>query len=121
MSKYASLSDYLNGLRVDTWDANFSEVENILGGKLPKSAFSYPAWWSNNPEGHSHSRAWIECGWATESVNLSEKTVTFKRSSSAGDLTKFGSPFGMLKGTITVLFDHDLASPTSANWDEVDA
>jgi len=121
MSKYTPLHKYLEGLGLEHWNASFAALEELLNAKLPESAYKYPAWWSNNPEGHSHSRAWIDAGWKTEDVNLSAETITFRRVKSNKGYLGSGSPFGMLKGSVTVLFGHDLTKPIDADWNEVDA
>lgn len=40
---------------------DFSQLEKILGFKLPPSAYKYKAWWSNS--GHTHSNTWIDAGY----------------------------------------------------------
>ena len=47
MSKYAPLTDRLNQHQGDRWRARFSEIEQVLGFQLPKSARQYPAWWGS--------------------------------------------------------------------------
>ena len=56
MSKYEPLSRYLSSLSHKRHRISFGEVERILKFKLPKSAGTYPAWWSNDATGHSHAR-----------------------------------------------------------------
>ena len=49
-------------------------------GWLPRSGFSYPAWWSNQTgAGHSQNVAWRSIGWRTANLNLAEQRVTFVR------------------------------------------
>jgi hypothetical protein len=80
MSKYQKLSAHLAELDGAEWPARFEEIEAILGFALPKSAYSYPAWWSNQADrGHSQSAAWQSIGWRTGEVNLAEQRVTFSR------------------------------------------
>lgn len=116
MSKYEQLNEHLKEMNAGQWHAKFSEIERLLGVPLPKSAFRYPAWWSNNPEGHSHSRSWIEAGWKTEDLNLTAQTITFRRTSSGRSEARAGSPFGLMKGTITLLLESDLTQPIDAEW-----
>jgi hypothetical protein len=73
------LSEFLNHQPVDEVRLGFGEVEKILGVPLPPSAYEHPAWWANNPEGHSHCRAWHDAGWKTENLNITRRTVTFRR------------------------------------------
>jgi hypothetical protein len=95
---------------------SFSEIERILGFKLPKSAYEHQAWWSNNGTGHSHARAWLESGWRT-SVDLKRRQVSFARSeasleSGAGKR----DPWGCMAGTITIMPDANLTEPTGVVW-----
>lgn len=79
MSKYEPLARHLKGLDKDSWDAAFPEIERVLGFELPKSAYSYPAWWSNQDGTHSQTRGWRDAGWETCNVNLSAKRIRFVR------------------------------------------
>src|SRR5277367_6044351 len=80
MSKYQKLSSYLVSLNVEQVTLTFSEIGNIIGFSLPKSAYTYPAWWSNQASSeHSQSSAWQSVGWRTGQVNLSSQKVSFFR------------------------------------------
>ena len=79
MSKYESLPQFLNSIGGTAHRMSFSEIERVLGFKLPKSAYEHEAWWSNNATGHSHAGAWLRSGWRTESVDLGSRKVTFQR------------------------------------------
>ncbi|NLX85437.1 MAG: hypothetical protein GXZ00_07465 [Synergistaceae bacterium] len=74
-SKYHTLKDYLENRGKDAIDLSFSEIESILGFKLPQSAFRYPAWWSNH--GHTQSFSWNEAGYETTNVDLPGRRVRF--------------------------------------------
>ena len=60
-SKYEPLQNYLGMLPSATNEVTLKlvEIERILGESLPRSAFEYPAWWSNQhdtsnrPQAHS--------------------------------------------------------------------
>ena len=70
MSNYAPLRDFLANSKVEYIRLDFAELERILGFRLPESAYRYPAWWSNNPKGHSHCLAWVGQGWeASKSIS----------------------------------------------------
>lgn len=79
MSKYDPLARYLNGLESDSWDAKLPDIERVLGFHLPKSAYTYPAWWSNQDGHHSQTRGWRDAGWETCNVNLPDKRIRFVR------------------------------------------
>lgn len=61
--KYNRLTEYLLQNNQDEETMSFHKIESILGFVLPDSARRYPAWWSNNPKGHSHSLSWIKAGY----------------------------------------------------------
>ncbi len=84
MSKYRRLTEHLASLSSDDWTASFKELEKLLGFSLPKSAYAYPAWWSNQTdEGHSQSSAWQSIGWRTGELDLANERVSFSRQRAA--------------------------------------
>ncbi len=76
--KYRKLHTHLRSLAIQEWRASFSEIEAVVGFKLPPSARRYPAWWANDTS-HTHGRAWLTAGWKTAEVNMSAETLTFRR------------------------------------------
>jgi len=79
MSKYSRLRDHLQGHADDVWHADFSDIENLLGAGLPKSAYQYREWWANDEEYHSHSKSWMKAGWRVIAVDLRDRQVTFAK------------------------------------------
>lgn len=77
--KYRPLYEYLEALGDDRWDAWFTEVEDVLGVRLPESARNHLAWWANETATHTHARAWIAAGFHTTNVNLPDERVSFVR------------------------------------------
>ncbi len=77
--KYAPLFHHLRELRRREWKATFSEIEKVLGFKLPDSARIHRPWWANQGErgGHSHALAWEMAGWKTSQVDMAEESVVF--------------------------------------------
>lgn len=120
MSKYANLSQHLGHAGAGVIRLGFKEIETILGFSLPESAYRYPAWWSNNPTGHSHSLAWVAAGWRSEQVDVAGRRVTFRRATPEGasERRRRMGPtlFGALKGTVRVAPGYDLAAPTGELW-----
>ena len=117
MGKYEPLSRLLSRRDSRTVRMSFSEIETQLGFKLPRSAYEYEAWWSNNETGHSHARAWLEPGWRTEDVDLLGKKVTFARVPAGPAVNRSRSdPFGCMAGTVTVLPGTDLTAPAEPQW-----
>lgn len=115
MGKYEPLSQLLSRRESRTVRMSFAEIEKQLGFKLPRSAYEYEAWWSNNKTGHSHARAWLEAGWRTEDVDIAGKKVTFARVPAPSSTSK-SDPFGCMAGTVTVLPGTDLTMPVESDW-----
>src|SRR5215469_9061357 len=85
-SKYRKFTSYLASLDRSPRTLQFKEIEAVLGFALPRSAFSYPAWWSNQSGGgHSQNLAWRLIGWRTANLNLAEQRVTFVRDGNEPD------------------------------------
>ena len=124
MSKYSPLTDHLKNQKLTTLKMTFSEVEHVLGGKLPSSAQTHRAWWSNNPDNNVMTRAWLDAGFQSEQVDLTGQKLVFRRVSRAGlpDQPLAGSAaravgsakpalFGWLRGTVTIAPGTDLTQP----------
>lgn len=116
MSKYEPLPQFLASISGTVHRMSFSEIERILGFKLPKSAFEHEAWWSNNATGHSHAQAWMKFGWRTEAVDLTARKVTFLRASRSTASGEKRDPWGCMAGTVTFMPGLDLTAPTGDKW-----
>lgn len=80
MSRYQPLADFLAAKKTNEWNATFSDIEARLGFPLPKSAYTYPAWWANQVgSGHSQTRGWRSVGWRTTALDLERRRVRFER------------------------------------------
>jgi hypothetical protein len=81
MSKYAPFANLLRTLPSAEVRFTFAEIEQIIGAELPRSARSYPAWWSNSRTHDSHTWAheWLKAGWEKSGVNFRAEWVTFRR------------------------------------------
>lgn len=78
MSKYDLLRDYLSNQRHREFALTFSEIEKILGFKLPDSA-ERPQWWANQvAAGRPQREAWRAAGYDAFLSGNSRK-VTFRR------------------------------------------
>ena len=118
----------------------FAKIERIVGAKLPPSAFKYRAWWSNNPLNSVITRAWLNAGYKTVNVDMSERKLVFKKFSPDTPAEKlsgewfpsredrvpetatassfsFSRIFGSLEGTVTIMPNVDLTLPTGKAWD----
>jgi hypothetical protein len=81
MGAYAPLHAWLVGqpANVNHILTTFEQIEGILGFPLPPTARRRPQWWENNPNQHSHARAWLDAGFLTEQVNVPNESLTFRR------------------------------------------
>lgn len=118
MSKYEPLLQFLASVGGRAHRMSFSEIERILGFKLPKSAYQHEAWWSNNATGHSHAQAWLKFGWRTGAVDLAGRKVTFElvRPDASHAPQAKRDPWGCMAGTITIMPGVDLMAPTGDKW-----
>jgi hypothetical protein len=119
VSKYEALPQFLAQTHGAARRMSFREIENVLGFKLPKSAYEHEAWWSNNATGHSHARAWLKFGWRTEAVDLTGRKVTFRRPVQSMPSTSSSQkldPWGCMAGTVTILPGTDLTAPSDEKW-----
>ena len=78
--KYEPLYQYFLKRQERSLTLSFTEMEEILGFALPKSAFTYPMWW--NPSAtHIQCLSWTKAGY--RAVNVSEgiraKRMTFEK------------------------------------------
>jgi len=80
LSKYSPLTTYLarRAKYANYVTLSFKKIEEIIGDRLPPSAYENRYWWSNT-RNRSCSEAWLTAGWSVLEVNLDSKTVTFKK------------------------------------------
>lgn len=77
--KYKPLQEFLTACGQPRVSLSFAEIEGIIGAGLPNSAREHQAWWANNGQGHSHSKAWLGEGWKTQNLNIVSEKVEFYR------------------------------------------
>lgn len=80
--KYTPLEKYLTDLPNATREITltFEQIEKILAGRLPASAYEDQRWWEHETEGnHVSARAWSTAGWKIELLDVSAKWVKFVR------------------------------------------
>ena len=84
-SKYEPLEGHLKTRRASQREVSlsFAEIESIIGARLPKSAYTYREWWSNQADvsNRPQAKAWISAGYKVESVQQRRDSgvVRFKR------------------------------------------
>ncbi len=120
----------------------FDEIEEIIGARLPASAFKHRAWWSNNPSNSVITHAWLDAGYKSANVDIPGRRLVFRRvakggppstasvsrpsepghAGPTGDLEAIGGSLfsrihGALKGTVTIRPETDLTAPVDTEWD----
>jgi predicted transcriptional regulator len=114
---YAPLAAYLEALPVDTPSValTFQQIEGILKKELPRSAYEYRAWWSNDPM-KPQSVAWLDEGWRTTSVSMTERRLTFVRTNDREEA--YISFFAKLNARLATVTDFPLrnVSPQGQSW-----
>lgn len=76
-TKYHPLFEHLLFSGQGCLTMTFSEIEDIIGGRLPPSARGREEWWANSPSGHSQARAWLRASYRASHVDLAGETVDF--------------------------------------------
>lgn len=81
MGAYAPLNAWLSRqpANVHHVPTTFEQIERILGAPLPPTARRKSQWWENNATRHVQARAWLDAGFETRDVNLTNETLTFAR------------------------------------------
>ena len=77
-SKYYPLERYLQNSRKKCEGLTFSEIEKILNFQLPKSAYKYEAWWSNDKY-HVQAKSWLNAGWKSCCLDMGKQRIVFKK------------------------------------------
>jgi hypothetical protein len=75
MSKFDAIRDLLRD-QTGVVEMPFDDLSNVIRGGLPKSAYDWNIWWSNDDSTHSQSRSWGDAGYRAE-PDLTRKTVRF--------------------------------------------
>jgi hypothetical protein len=80
MGKYSKLTSYLICVVGNEVTMTFAQIDELVDGKLPDSAFKHRPWWANQKKGNrSQSEAWQSAGWETSDVDMSKQSLTFVR------------------------------------------
>ena len=125
MGKYEPLGEFLRAQKTAQIPMTFSEIERLLGARLPKSKKSR-AWWSNNQDNNVMTRQWLDAGFETASVDIEAGKLVFRRKD--GEMPQEPAEtkpngrapiFGCMKGMFTVEDGYDLTSPMELepDWD----
>lgn len=123
MSKYNTLSDYLKRQPGERVPMTFAQIEKIIGGTLPASAYKYRPWWGNNSSNHVNAKAWLDAGFESEQVEMEARKLVFRRvrkpwsgpAQPQGE-KPFHPLYGAMKGLVRVMPGTDLSQPADPEW-----
>lgn len=117
LGSYAALSAHLKAQPDSTTSLQltFQDIERILGKELPRSAFDYRAWWTNDST-RPQSASWLEEGWRANAISMTERRLTFVRTNDREEayIQFFAALNTKLQGETS--FPLREASPQGANW-----
>lgn len=127
MSKYDPLETFLQAQPGERIPVKFSDLESILGFRLPASK-QYPAWWSNSPTNNPMTKTWLRAGYMTEQVDTAAERLVFRRAKPAGREPTGAPPaprsgpfpgYGVMRGTVRVADGIDLTESADPEWSTV--
>jgi CBS domain-containing protein len=80
-SRYAPLAVHLQSRpqQLEYVELSFSQIEELIHGRLPATARQHRSWWANDSHSHVQSRQWLDVGWRVEAVDFGGERVTFVR------------------------------------------
>ncbi len=127
-TKYDPLARHLKAQRADLVRMKFSDIERIIGAKLPPSADHNRAYWSNNAANSVLTKAWLAAGFRSEQVDLAARKIVFRRAETVasggagGFADALGAPFQAMESTMkkpsmfgcmagTIVVNCDLTEP----------
>lgn len=98
-SKYQPLYEHLRRQGQDQVTLTIGEIEQLIGGRLPATARTQRAWWSNRRKGAVQATAWVQAGYHTSEIDLAQERITFR---------KPGKVYNVQRQGDIVLWDADL-------------
>ncbi len=75
MTGYSEFGDYLDKQK-ESFSIKFDKVEEIIGEKLPASAYDHQAWWSNS-DSHPLMKIILSKNWKSRNLNLETHEIDF--------------------------------------------
>lgn len=81
MGKYDPVREYLFTSGKATVSMSFDELGRLVSGGLPRSAYTYAAWWANekSPKMHVQKHAWMAAGYVVDAYDLRTQRVRFRK------------------------------------------
>lgn len=89
-TKYYPLYDHLRQSGRDELTLTFYALEELLGERLPATARTQRAWWSNRSRGAVQATAWMRAGYHVEKIDLAAEIVTFRKPGIVYDVQREG-------------------------------
>lgn len=86
-SRFYKLSQYFKNSEVDEITLSYSQIENIIGEELSKSAYKHNAYLSNDIK-HSIARCWLNNGYKSLNNKPEKQLISFIRESKIEDSIK---------------------------------
>jgi phosphate-selective porin len=79
-STYYPLHKNLKESGKEELSMKFTEIEKLIGKKLPESARKFRAWWANNlKKGTGQSKSWVEAGYKAMDADIDKGIVRFRK------------------------------------------
>lgn len=79
MGKYDPLGEFLKQQNKPYIKLSFKDIEEIIESRLPKSAYTYRAWWANDNTHIQARNGWLTVGYRVRYVDLERGVVEFVR------------------------------------------
>jgi hypothetical protein len=124
MGKYEPLTEFLQKQSSGEVRMSFSQIESVVGFKLPPVAQKHRAWWSNSPSNNVMTKAWLEAGFRSEEVDMAAGKLVFRRDKNIqakpGLIADQGDHplIGWMEGTFHIPEGVDLTEPADTEWGE---
>lgn len=78
-TKYHPLYDHLRQSGLNDLTLTFTAIELLIGERLPPTARTQKAWWSNRSQGAVQAAAWLGAKYHVAAVDLAGEQVTFQK------------------------------------------
>jgi len=78
-NKYYALYHHLRQCGDNQIRLTFAEIEQMVNDRLPASAYTQRAWWSNRRTGSTQADAWVKAGYHVTQLDLTTGQVTFQK------------------------------------------
>jgi hypothetical protein len=76
MGKFEEFGKYLEDQKNNSFSITFGKIEEIIGEKLPDSAYKHSEWWSNS-DSHALMKEVLSKNWKSRNLNLEDKSIEF--------------------------------------------